>query len=125
MRRRHAIYRVRRASVTLNSERSRPLAPTLASKIRKLRDVFLKNVTPISGRAEGRYGRFWPNFAVADIRPERQLSGDKLPPPSQRAVCRTTIFPPTRIGTHTAHRPSALVTCIALVVLSGGPPRVA
>ncbi len=63
--------------------------------------------------------RTWPNSSVADIGPERQLSGDKLPPPSQRAVCGTTIFPPTRRGTYTAHRPRASVTVIAWGMLSG------
>src|SRR5712672_1101283 len=65
-----------------------------------------------------RYIPTLPNSAVADIRPERQLSGDKLPPPSQRAVCGTTIFPPTRSGTYTAHRPWASVTVIAWGILS-------
>jgi hypothetical protein len=62
--------------------------------------------------------RRWPKAAVVDIRPERQLSGDKLPPPSQRAVCGTTIFPLTRSGTYTAHRPWASVIVMAWGILS-------
>jgi hypothetical protein len=69
--------------------------------------------TDMFGLQQPRHISTLPNSAVVDIRPERQLSGDKLPPPSQRAVCGTTIFPLTRKGTYTAHRPRASVTVIA------------
>jgi hypothetical protein len=43
----------------------------------------------------------WPISTVTDIRPERLLSGDELPPTTQRAGCGTTIFPSILSGTYT------------------------